>query len=98
MVPARAAARAGRLRWLVNYGVSKKRGWDEYEEEIARRFAASYISVQSCSAFSTIYRTLKDKKPGALWIALARMAIERGIPSGGDDIDLEELDLKGPVQ
>jgi hypothetical protein len=82
----------------VNYGVSKKRGWDEYEQEIARRFAASYISVQSCSAFSTIYRKLKDKKPDPLWIALARMAIEGEMPSCAEEIDLEQLDFKGPIQ
>jgi hypothetical protein len=82
---------------VVNYSVSRRRGWGEYEEEIARRFAAAYISVHTGSAFSTIYRNLKDKKPGGLWFALARIAIERGMPAG-EDIDLNQLDLKGPIQ
>ncbi len=34
----------------------------------------------------------------ARWIALGRMAIERGIPDAGDEIDLEGLDPKGTVQ
>lgn len=77
--------------------MSSRRRWGEYEEEIARRFAAAYISVHTGSTFNTIYRKLKDKKPGSLWIELARMAIERGVPDGGE-IDLDKLDLKGPVQ
>ena len=77
--------------------MSRRCGWGEYEEEIARRFAAAYISVHTGSAYATIYRKLKDKKPGALWLALARMAIERGVPDSGEEIDLA-LDLKGPVQ
>lgn len=78
--------------------MSRRRGWGEYEEEIARRFAAAYISAHTGSAFSTIYRKLKGKKPGALWFALARVAIERGGQPGGEDIDLDQLDIKGPVQ
>ena len=42
-----------------------------YVEEIARRFAASYISVHTGSAFSTMYRKLRGKRPGELWFALA---------------------------
>jgi hypothetical protein len=71
-----------------------------YVEEIARRFAASYISVHTGTAFNTMYRKLKGKHPGELWIALARMAIEQAQAGAAESphIDLEELDSKGPIQ
>ncbi|MGA2721608.1 MAG: hypothetical protein ABSG79_04260 [Bryobacteraceae bacterium] len=50
------------------------------------------------SAFTTTHRQLKHKKPGGLWFAPARMAIERGAPSDGEDVDLEELIFEGPIQ
>ena len=70
-----------------------------YVEEIARRFAASYISVHTGSAFSTMYRKLRGKRPGELWFALARLAIERAQAGSADSgMDLEDIDSEGPVQ
>jgi hypothetical protein len=78
--------------------VSSDPKWQEYEDEVARRLAAAYLSAHTGSAFNTMYRKLKDKKPGKLWMTLARMAIQ-GVAAGGDPgVNLEELDLKGPVQ
>lgn len=47
-----------------------------------------------------MYRKLKGKHPGELWIALARMAIEQAQAGAAEspDIDLEELDSKGQIQ
>jgi hypothetical protein len=71
-----------------------------YVEEIAKRFAASYISVQTGTTFNTMYRELKDKHPGEVWMALALMAIKHAQPGAGKgpEIELEELDSKPPVQ
>lgn len=74
--------------------------FQEYVEEIARRFAASYISVHTGTAFNTMYRKLKGTHPGELWIALARMAIEQAQAGAAETpgVDLEGLDSKGPIQ
>ncbi len=70
-----------------------------YVDEMARRFAASYISVHTGSAFSTMCRKLKGNRPGELWFALARLAIERAQAGSADSgMDLEDIDSEGPVQ
>jgi len=71
---------------------------DEYMAELARRFAASYISVQMHTSFNTEYRKLKDQRPGELWFSLARAATE-AIAAHGQQIEaFYKAEIKGPPQ
>jgi hypothetical protein len=71
---------------------------DEYMAELARRFAASYISVQMHTSFNTEYRKLKDQWPGELWFSLAQAAT-RAIAVQGQQTDaFLRAENKGPLQ
>jgi hypothetical protein len=71
---------------------------DEYIAEIARRFAASYISAHLHSSFNTEYRKLKGQAPGQLWFSLARLAVEGVASNGVETTDFVRMSPKGPVQ
>ena len=72
-------------------------GMDEYMVELARRFAASFISVQMHTSFNTEYRKLKDQRPGELWISLA-VAATQAIAAHGQQTQVKcscRLRLRG---
>lgn len=71
---------------------------DEYMAELARRFAASFISVQMHTSFNTEYRKLKDQRPGELWFSLARAATEAIAAHGQPTEAFFNAEIKGPPQ
>jgi hypothetical protein len=71
---------------------------DEYMAELARRFAASYISVQMHTSFNTEYRKLKDQKPGELWFSLAEAATQAIAAQRQQTEALLRFEIKGPPQ
>lgn len=73
-------------------------GMGEYMAELARRFAASYISVQMHTSFNTEYRKLKDQKPGAPWFSLAEAATQAIAAQGQQAEAFLRSEIKGPPQ
>lgn len=71
---------------------------DEYMVELARRFAAAYISVHMHTSFNTEYRKLKDQTPGDLWFSLARAATEAIAAQGQQTYAFLKAEIKGPLQ
>jgi hypothetical protein len=70
---------------------------DEYMAELARRFAASFISVQMHTSFNTVYRKLKDQRPGELWFSLARAATEAIAAHGQQAEAFFKAETTGPL-
>jgi hypothetical protein len=71
---------------------------DEYMAELARRFAACYISVQMHTGFNTEYRTLKDQRPGQLWFSLAQGATQAIAAQGPQTEAFLRSEIKGLPQ
>jgi hypothetical protein len=71
---------------------------DEYMAELARRFAASFISVQMHTSFNTEYRKLKDQRPGELWFSLAGAATEAIAAHGQQAEAFFKAETTGPPQ
>ena len=71
---------------------------DEYMAELARRFAAAYISTQMHTSFNTEYRKLKDQVPGELWFSLAQVAVQTIAEHGQQTEAFLRSEIKGPPQ